>query len=183
MQAIEATRRYANGLPLSREAVQLIGHNLVRVYSDGDDLAAREAMLKASFLGAVAFANCRLGAVHGIAHPVGVRYRTPHGVVCAILLPYVMRFNMQDCVEDYARLARDMGIAKKRTSARVMAASLIGMIEELNRKLGIPSKLKEIGLRRDDISAIARRASVGSLRANRRKMTREDIEVLLEANL
>jgi alcohol dehydrogenase class IV len=187
VQAIEGyTSIHANEFtrPLSREAVQLIGHNLVRVYSDGDDLAAREAMLKASFLGAVAFANCRLGAVHGIAHPVGVRYRTPHGVVCAILLPYVMRFNMQDCVEDYARLARDMGIAKKRTSARVMAASLIGMIEELNRKLGIPSKLKEIGLRRDDISAIAEESlPSGSLRANRRKMTREDIEVLLEANL
>lgn len=186
-QAIEGyTSIHANEFtrPLSKEAVRLIGQNLLRAYDDGGSLPARDAMLKASFLGAVAFANCRLGAVHGIAHPVGVRYRASHGVVCAILLPYVMRFNMQDCVEDYARLAQDMGIAKKRTSARVMAASLIGMIEELNNKVGIPLKLREIGLRHEDIGAIAEESlPSGSLAANRRKMTKEDIVALLEANL
>lgn len=186
-QAIEGyTSMHANEFtrPLSREAVRLIGHNLLRAHSDGDDLPARDAMLKASFLGAVAFANCRLGAVHGIAHPVGVRYHAPHGVVCAILLPYVMRFNMPDCVEDYARLAREWEIAKKKTSARAMAASLIGMVEDLNHKVGIPPKLREIGLRQEDISAIAEESlPSGSMAANRRKMIKEDIEALLEANL
>ncbi len=186
-QAIEGyTSVHANEFtrPLSREAVRLIGHNLLRAYTDGDDLPARDAMLKASFLGAVAFANCRLGAVHGMAHPAGVRYSAAHGVVCAILLPYVMRLNIQDCVEDYARLAQDLGIAKKRTSARAMAASLIGMVEELNLRVGIPPKLREIGLRREDISAIAEESlPSGSMAANKRKMTKEDIEALLEANL
>lgn len=186
-QAIEGyTSIHANEFtrPLSREAVRLIGQNLLRAYDAGDDLSARDAMLKASFLGAVAFANCRLGAVHGIAHPVGVRYHAPHGAVCAILLPHVMRFNMQECVNDYAALAQDMRIVKKRTSKRVMAASLIGMVEEFNDKIRIPRKLKEVGLKREDVEAIAEESlPSGSLAANRRKATKEDVVAILEANL
>ena len=91
---------------------------------------------------------------------------------------------MPDCVEDYARLAREWEIAKKKTSARAMAASLIGMVEDLNHKVGIPPKLREIGLRQEDISAIAEESlPSGSMAANRRKMIKEDIEALLEANL
>lgn len=186
-QAIEGyTSIHANEFtrPLSREAVRLIGQSLLRAYAVGDDLSARDSLLKASFLGAVAFGSCRLGAVHGIAHPVGARYHVPHGVVCAILLPYVMRFNLQDCIEDYARLAQDMDVVQKRSSAKVMAARLIGIIEELIDKMGIPRKLRDIGLRQDDLEAIADESlPSGSLAANRRKVTKEDIIAILEANL
>lgn len=186
-QAIEGyTSIHANEFtrPLSREAFRLVARNLTRAYEVGDDISARDALLKASFLGAVAFGSCRLGAVHGIAHPVGVRYGAPHGVVCAILLPHVMRFNMQECLDDYATLAQDVGTVKKKASAKVLAASLIGMVEQLNESMGIPRKLKEIGLVEEDIEAIAEESlPSGSLAANRRKVQKEDVITILRANL
>lgn len=186
-QAIEGyTSIHANEFtrPLSRESVRLIGENLVKAFSDGGNIAAREALLKASFLGAVAFGNCRLGAVHGIAHPVGARYGAPHGMVCAILLPHVMRFNLPVCTDDYAQLARELGVTHRRVATKVMAASLIGMVEGLNDRMGIPRNLKDIGLAEEDLEAIAEESlPSGSLAANRRKATKDDIIAILRANL
>lgn len=186
-QAIEGyTSIHANEFtrPLSREAVRLIGGNLIRAYSDGDNIAAREALLKASFLGAVAFGSCRLGAVHGIAHPVGARYGAPHGVVCAILLPHVMRFNLPVCIDDYAQLSRELGVTARRVSTKVMAASLIGVVEGLNDRMGIPRNLKDIRLAEEDLESIAEESlPSGSLAANRREAAKEDIIAILRANL
>jgi len=186
-QAIEGyTSIHANELtrPLSREAVRLVARNLYRAYVAGDDISARDALLKASFMGAVAFGSCRLGAVHGIAHPVGARYKVAHGVVCAILLPHVMRFNMKECMDDYATLAADIRATNRRASTKVLAASLIGFVEELNDKMGIPRKLKEVGLVEQDIEAIAEESMPsGSLAANRPKAQKEDVMSILQANL
>lgn len=186
-QAIEGyTSIHANELtkPLSREAVKLVMNNIIQAYEIGGDVGARDSLLKASFLGAVAFGSCRLGAVHGIAHPVGARYGVPHGVVCAILLPHVMRFNMRECIDEYATLAQDIATVKKRASVKVHAASLIARVEELNDRMDIPRKLKEVGLVEQDINAIAEESlHSGSLAANCRKVEKADVIAILEGNL
>lgn len=80
---------------LARTGLKLASSALLRAYQDGSDRSAREEMAQVSLLGGLCLANGRLGAVHGMAGPLGGMFRVPHGVLCAALLPHVMRANIQ----------------------------------------------------------------------------------------
>jgi len=79
---------------ICREGLRLAARALVRVFEDGSDTKAREAMSMASLFGGLALANAKLGAVHGIAGPLGGMFNAPHGAVCGRLLPFVMERNI-----------------------------------------------------------------------------------------
>ena len=78
---------------LSLGAVRLIAEHLPAAYEDGRNMEARAAMAEGSYMAGLALANARLGAVHGLAHPIGLCYGLPHGVVCGALMPPVLRRN------------------------------------------------------------------------------------------
>jgi len=78
-----------------RDGMQRVARSLRRAYHDGRDAAAREEMALASLFGGLALANARLGAVHGLASPLGGLVSAPHGAICARLLPYVMQVNLR----------------------------------------------------------------------------------------
>jgi len=183
-QAIEAhTALYATPVTkaLSAQAASLISRHLIRSYRAGDDLEAREAMAVGSCLAGIALANSRLGLVHGIAHPVGVRYKIAHGLACAILLPHVMRFNLSVAGAGYAELAQVIGIAE---AGPLVAHRLIEMVEEMNRQMQIPAKLAAVGLREADFpDLIAQTMPSGSTKANPRAVGRDDVAEILAANL
>jgi alcohol dehydrogenase class IV len=131
-QAVEAfasihATPFTDGLAL--EAAKLIAPNLQPAYERGDELAARAALAEGSFMAGVAMANARLGAVHGLAHPLGVLYNLPHGVVCAALLPPVLQRNAEAMGGKYARLRE------------VMGADPVAMVRELLVILRLPEKL------------------------------------------
>ncbi len=205
-QAIEGyTSKWANPLTetLSLKAVELIGRSIEDAFMDGADMDAREKMLLGSMMAAMAFTNCRLGAVHGLAHPIGIKYGIPHGKVCAVLLPWVMRFNLTVSSEKYMKVAEALipdgsdpaeGLAHRGSENQgsthpapehsVTAESAIKRIEELNRRFGIPEKLGDLGLAEEDIGWIADESlPSGSLKANPREVTREDIVDILRKNL
>ncbi|MFH0963071.1 MAG: iron-containing alcohol dehydrogenase [Planctomycetota bacterium] len=139
---------------LSREAAKLIAGNLARVVEDGSDLEAREAMSWGSLLAGIALANARLGAVHGIAHPLGALYGLPHGVVCAALLPHVLEIN---------RAARD----PYRELARALGEDPAELARKLLEKVGLAADLKGLGVKREDWGRIVEESlPSGSLAAN-----------------
>ncbi|WP_187170341.1 iron-containing alcohol dehydrogenase family protein [Salidesulfovibrio onnuriiensis] len=95
---------------LALRGAQLLFQNLVSAYeSEGEDLEAAEAILTGSYLAGVALSSSRLGVVHGLAHPLGARYKLPHGLVCAACLPYVLTYNREAMGEDYEDLSRAAG--------------------------------------------------------------------------
>jgi alcohol dehydrogenase class IV len=94
---------------LSLAAAELIVDSIVDAYEDGRNLDARSAMSQGSYMAGLALGSARLGAVHGLAHPVGVCYHLPHGVVCAALMPPVLRANMESEAEKSERLEIAMG--------------------------------------------------------------------------
>jgi alcohol dehydrogenase class IV len=94
---------------LALGAVKMIAAHLPVAFADGGNREARAAMLEASFMAGLAFANARLGAVHGMAHPLGLIYGLPHGVVCSILLPAVLRSNAPAIPAKYRRLHAALG--------------------------------------------------------------------------
>lgn len=175
-QAIESyTSRGANPLTdsMALEATRLIGKNILLAYQDGNNRNAREAMALGSLMAGITLTNARLGLVHGLAHPLGVRYKIPHGLVCAVLLPYAIDFNFSASGDRYNRLAESIG-----------EEDLLLFIKKLNREMQIPEKLSYLGLQKNDLSAIVEESlPSGSLKANFKEVGYEDLMNILVKNL
>ncbi len=169
---------------LSREAVRLITQNIYTAYDTGRVRASREYMMLASLMAGIALANAGAGAVHALAHPVGVRYGIPHGVACGILLPYIVRFNLAVAHDAYADLAAASAMVPLTADKDEAARKFVVYLEKLRDKLGLPAKLSEAGLKEADITEIADEALLSrSLSANPRRVTRVDLLTILQENL
>lgn len=118
--------------PLAMESIKLVYNNLVSAYKDGNNMVAREAMHNASALGGMAFTNCSLGLVHSLAHKIGGEFDLTHGLVNAILLPYIINYNKKS-TDKFAEIEKQLGVA-----------DLAEAIKDLNSQVGIPATLKEI---------------------------------------
>lgn len=149
---------------LSLAAVRLIAANLVRAFEHGDDVSAREAMAYGSLSAGLALGSARLGAVHGIAHPVGCRYHVPHGRVCAVLLAPVMRLN------------REAAAAKYATLGRILGDDAAACVEGLLERVGLAGRLEGTAWSDADLPELARQSMPsGSLKANPHPMTEQDV--------
>ncbi|WP_106419042.1 iron-containing alcohol dehydrogenase [Salinicola tamaricis] len=123
--AVEGMRRIRDALP--------------RAYLHGDDLAARTDMLVASMMGATAFQR-GLGAMHALAHPLGALFDAHHGMLNAVLMPYVLRANTRAIGEPMVRLARYLDLPQPGVAA------VIDWVLDLRERLGIPHALSELGI-------------------------------------
>ncbi len=141
---------------LALEAVRLIMQHLETAVEDGQNLEARQAMARASYLAGKAFTQAGVGYVHAIAHNFGALYHVPHGRANAIVMPYVLDYSKPRCAKRLARLAREAGIGDEVMSADERADLFIQRIRAMNAKFGIPDTVAE--LRAEDIPRIAQAA-------------------------
>jgi len=169
-QAIESfTSRNATWLTdaMAKEAIGLIAESLPLAYaSDGQDAAG--ALLQGSYLAGLALSNARLGVVHGLAHPLGVRYHLPHGVVCSVCLLPALKFN------------RDAMGAKYREMGELLGGDPVDCVSQLAETLGISSPFQG----REVIDAegiIQETLASGSTAANPRPVEASDVEALLSS--
>ncbi len=168
---------------LAKQAIQLIGRSLLRAYTNGNDLAAREDMLMGSLMAGMAMVNARLGAVHGMAHPLGSHYHIPHGVICGLLLPYVMEYNLPYATAKYAEVAQLLGNTAQGLSVEVAARKAVDMVRDLVKRVGIPSRLGPFGVAEERFDLLAQESMSESLRHNPRPMSVEDVKHLLKTIL
>lgn len=165
------------------EGMRHAGQSLREVYHHGDNLAAREAMSWTALLGGLALANAGLGAVHGLAAPLGGFYEAPHGQVCGLLLPAVCRANLRrlEMEGDRQLLERYQTIARLLTCREdASARDGIGWMEDLVRELRIP-RLQDMGAQRSEFDVIAEKALVSnSMKSNPARLTREELVEILE---
>lgn len=122
------------------------------------DSDAGEAMALGQYIAGMGFSNVGLGLVHGMAHPLGAFYNTPHGVANAILLPHVMRYNAGYTGEKFRDIARAMGVKTDGLSLAAARDAAIDAVIALNRDVGIPPHLRDVGVRKEDIPALAQAA-------------------------
>jgi alcohol dehydrogenase class IV len=141
----------ADGVAL--EGMRLIQTYLPRACENGKDIEARSRMLAAASMGATAFQK-GLGAVHAIAHPVGVFFNTHHGLTNAIILPYVIVHNRPAIEPQLRVIARTLDLAGE------PFAAFFDWVLEFRRRLHIPHTLAEIGVRLDNPDTIGREASL-----------------------
>jgi alcohol dehydrogenase class IV len=127
-------------------------------------------------------ANARLGGVHGMAHPLGARYNIPHGLVCGLLLPYVMAYNVEYAERKYAHIAQLLGVDTREMDPDKAAQAAVQRVRELVTELGIPQRLGPLGVRREDFSRIVEGSlPSGSLKHNPRPLVAHDVEAILDA--
>jgi alcohol dehydrogenase class IV len=148
---------------LALQGIHRAATSLERAYADGSDSDARSDMALASLLGGITLANAGLGAVHGFASPLGANYPAPHGAVCAILLPLVVRANAQFGVEETQR--RYTTIAETMLGEGADTSALVSHLESLVERLGIPG-LSTWGLEEDGIADVVAGARGASMRYN-----------------
>jgi alcohol dehydrogenase class IV len=137
-------------------AVAMIFENLPRAYEHGDDLVAREQMALASTYAGMAFTRANVGNVHAIAHQLGGKYHTPHGLANAIMLLPVLRFSARATTDRLATLALRAKVGRAGDSREALARRFLDSVDALSRTVGIPRTLET--LRAADIPALAKAA-------------------------
>lgn len=139
---------------LAEKAISLIFYFLPQAYKNGEDTLARERMHNASCISGMAFNDAGLGINHSVAHAIGAKFHIPHGRSNALLLPHIIRYNAgldrgifdDDTVtaRKYQRIARIIGAPA--SSIPVAIGCLTKRIEDLQREMGIPTTLSELGI-------------------------------------
>ncbi|MEO7598031.1 MAG: iron-containing alcohol dehydrogenase [Opitutus sp.] len=169
------------------EGLRCAARSLHRAVEHGEDLAAREGMSLASLFGGLALANSGLGAVHGLAGPIGGMFPAPHGAVCAALLPAVIETNIAAL---RARVPSSPALARFHEIARLLtgqphgeSADLIRWIRHLVSSLPI-QKLSTYGITRSDFPALVSAAgNASSMKANPLPLTPAELTEILEQSL
>lgn len=136
------------------ESIQLISKNLKFFYDDPQNIEAASNMLLASSMACMSFSNARLGVIHGIAHVLGGRYNVSHGVACAVLLPYVMRYILNDSIDKFANIAKALGVNGNMTKYE-LAKSSVNAVTKLMEDLDMAKNLSELGIKKEDVTTIA----------------------------
>ena len=135
---------------IALEGMRLVKDNLVKAVNKPKDLDARGNMLIASAMGATAFQR-GLGAIHALSHPFGGLYDAHHGLLNAIIMPYVLQANRKKIEKDIERAAAYLGI-------RGGFNGFLKWVLALRKEIGIPHKLADIGIdvkRLDEVAAMA----------------------------
>ena len=167
---------------LNIHAIKLIAENLPVAMATNWDVEATANMLYASTMTGFAFSVTALGYVHCIAHALGGAIDLPHGVANALILPYVMEFNLVACPRKFVDIARAMGENVEGLALLDAAAKAIEAVRKLSKALGIPQSLHEVGVDPDTIDYMAECAMKdGNAGFNPRGGTKEDFVAILQA--
>jgi len=179
VHAIEAytSARLKNPLSdlLAREALRLLSTHLLPACADGQDLAAREAMLLGAMLAGQGFANAPVGAVHALAYPLGARFHIPHGLSNALVLAPVLRFNAVSAPGAYAELAEVL-VPGVQGDTPARAGAFIEAIEARIAATGLALRLRDHGVTADALPQLAQDAMLQTrlLVNNPRPLTEAD---------
>lgn len=169
---------------LAIQAIELIVEYLPKAYALPHNLLAREKMATASLMAGLAFGNAGVGAVHALAYPLGGKYKMPHGVSNALMLPHVIKWNALGCAE---RLSKIASILKLNITSNhfTNANLLVDFLHQFCAQLHIPSQLRSFGIQENDIPGLAIEAiKVERLLKNNPRMLNEmDIQAIYKQAL
>jgi alcohol dehydrogenase len=183
--AIEAyLSKKANPLTdtLALSAMRLIVPNIRAAYANGNDTEAREHMALGSMQAGMAFSNASVGLVHGMSRPIGAVFHVPHGISNAMLLPAVLEFSKEKCIERLADIGRIFADKTEIATHEDAANFCIMEAKRLCKDLDIPN-LKNYGIQQERFTSVISKMSSDALKsgspANNPKVpTQEEIEEL-----
>ena len=159
------------------KGIQLIAQNLVKAHTNGEDLVARENMLLAAYYGGMSIASSSTVAIHALSYPLGGKYRIPHGVSNAILLPHVIDFNQDHIQKPLRQVASAMGLEIDGKNDAEAGQMVVEELYRLNHVLQIPADLGRYGITEGDLDELVENAAgvTRLLDNNPKPMSHEDI--------
>ncbi len=168
---------------LAEKAIALIGVNLRRAVAAGHDIEARVGMALAATLAGMAFSNVGVAVVHALEYPLGGAVHCSHGAGNGLLLPYVMRYNLPARVSRMGAIGRLLGEHMGGLSEAAAAEKGIQAVEKLRADIGIPLRLRDLGVKEEQLPLFAEKAFgiKRILRVNPRPVTLKDLVGILEA--
>ncbi len=175
--------RHPFGDMVAERAIALVGQHLRRAVHHGHDLDARDGMALAATLAGMAFSNVGVAVVHALEYPVGGSTHCSHGAGNGLLLPFVMRYNLPARMREMANVARLLGEDVAGKSEDAAAAAAISAVERLRADVGIPQRLRDLGVKEEQLRPFAEKAFAIKriLRVNPREVTAEALEGILRS--
>jgi len=166
---------------LAERAIKLIGEGLRPAVAKGDNIEARSKMLLGSMLAGMSFGNGFLGLVHALAHPLGGHYGVPHGLGCGVLLPKIMKYNLNGYLERYKDVAELLGEKVEGITLREAAQKSVESIEKLLVDINIQPDFKSFNIDKKDIPTFITEAYKNrNVEVNPRKATPEELAAIYE---
>lgn len=163
---------------IALKGIEFVAHYLETAVKEPDNIEARGYMQLAAMMGAVSFQK-DLGAAHSLSHSLSAVCHVPHGLANAICLVPVMKFNKENCLEEYAEVAACFGINTFDMSREEAAEKAIEAVADLKNRIGIPDKLSDVGVKEKDLEELTEKAFLdGCHQSNPRSCTREDLKEL-----
>lgn len=156
---------------LALQAIEILFFNLPLAVTKGENIEIREKVALGSMLSAMAFSNSGLGAVHGLAHPLGAHYGIPHGLACANLLPWVLEINLGVCQEKMKKIAQKIGLKN--------AEDVPDAIKKLLSELNIPPRLKKWKIKEEDIPILVKESRGSSMSKNPKDLSDNELADIL----
>ena len=136
------------------KGIEYIYKNLKTAVEEGNNIEARSAMALGSMYGGLCLGPVNTSAVHALSYGLAGKYHFTHGLANAVLLPAVIKFNLEADLEKYARMASAMGLPDQ-ADMRTAALKVVDAIQELSRDCGIPQRLSSMGVKRQDLPELA----------------------------
>ncbi|MEN8141816.1 MAG: iron-containing alcohol dehydrogenase [Thermodesulfobacteriota bacterium] len=183
MESFTSTQAHAISDMYACEAMELISANLPLAYANGGNLEARSNMMLGTLLAGKGLATAGVGLIHAMAYPLGGMFGIPHGLANAVLMPFVVDYNIIGDPEKYARVAAIMGYDVTDMSLREAANTAVEAVYTLNSEVGIPGSLAELDIPADAIPEMAKIALTVArpVENNPRQPSLEDVVAIYEA--
>jgi alcohol dehydrogenase class IV len=167
--------------PLILYGITILGRSLPLAVSQPDNRNARYEVMMGAMLGGIAISSRWLGACHSLAHPLSGFANVHHGHACAIMLPYIMEYNLPAAADRYAQMATPLGLNSNGASPWQQAEQAIEAVHRLNQTLRLPSRLRDAGVTEDMIPGMVRNACIDlSWTTNPRTIGERDMAALYQ---
>jgi alcohol dehydrogenase len=163
---------------IGKEAIKLVCEYLPKAVKDGKDIEARTKMSFAAMNAGMAFNDAITHLGHSIGHTLGAMYHIPHGNACALAIGEIMEFVASDTPDGIRRVAEAMGVSANGASTQEIGTMVCDAIRKLNKEIGLKT-LKEHGIKREELDAIAERSMSGPIMFSPKKTTKEDLLAIL----
>ncbi len=174
--------RHPLGECLAEKAISLIGEHLISAVQDGTNQAARDGMALGATIAGLSFSNCGVALVHALEYPVGGAVHVSHGAGNGLLLPFVMRYNLPVRKPAFAKIATLLGENTAGLSPDAAAERAIAAVERIRAAIGIPLRLRDLGVKREQLAGFAEKAFTIKrlMNNNPRTPTQQDLLAIYE---
>ena len=166
---------------LARESIKLIYENLPICYDEPTNLKARENMAYAEYMAGLAYSNSGLGLAHSIAHGIAGKFKIPHGIVLAMTMCAVLKYNMYSHASaEYKSIAEAFGVKVSALKKEEVYRAAIKAFDAFKDSFNIPKKLSDYGIKESDLDEIALKSFDDACTvSNPREATMTDIYTIL----